>query len=55
MQINDFDYQLSPELIAQFPTPKRDTSRLLVIHREDGRIEHTLFSRIYEYFKAGDV
>jgi len=55
MQVDEFDYQLPPELIAQFPTPQRDSSRLLVINRKDGRIEHTIFHRIVDYFKPGDV
>jgi len=55
MRIDEFDYQLPPELIAQFPAPRRDSSRLLVIHRKDGRIEHTLFHRVENYLKPGDV
>ncbi len=55
MKVDEFDYQLPPELIAQFPAPKRDTSRLMVINRENGQIEHTFFLHIENYFKAGDI
>ena len=54
MHINDFDYNLPPELIAQKPTDKRDNSRLLVVHRDSGDIEHKYFYNIIEYLKAGD-
>ncbi|HEX6817765.1 MAG TPA: S-adenosylmethionine:tRNA ribosyltransferase-isomerase, partial [Ktedonobacterales bacterium] len=40
MNIADFDYHLPPELIAQTPIEPRDSSRLLVIHRETQTIEH---------------
>ena len=40
MNISDFDYNLPEELIAQEPVEPRDTSRLMVLHRDDGRIEH---------------
>lgn len=55
MRVDEFDYQLPPELIAQSPTPQRDSSRLLVIHRKDGRIEHTVFTRVEQYLRPGDV
>lgn len=51
----DFDYQLPPELIAQVPTPDRDKSRLLVLHRDSGRIEHCLFSDLPAHLRPGDV
>lgn len=51
----DFDYQLPTELIAQVPAPNRDRSRLLVLHRESGRIEHGLFSDLPAYLQPGDV
>ena len=51
----EFDYQLPQELIAQEPTVPRDSCRLLVLHREDGRIEHRRFSDIIEYLGSGDL
>lgn len=54
MKISDFDYHLPEELIAQKPTDKRDASRLLVVHRDTGRLEHKHFSDILEYLKPGD-
>lgn len=54
MHINDFDYNLPPELIAQKPADKRDSSRLLVVHREDGRTEHRHFFDILNYLHKGD-
>lgn len=54
MRINDFDYNLPPELIAQKPTDKRDNSRLLVVHRDTGELEHKHFYNILEYLKPGD-
>ncbi|MEA1963950.1 MAG: tRNA preQ1(34) S-adenosylmethionine ribosyltransferase-isomerase QueA [Candidatus Aerophobetes bacterium] len=55
MKLKDFYYQLPGELIAQYPAPQRDESRLLVLHRERGEIEHKRFYEILHYFQEGDV
>ncbi|MCD6471993.1 tRNA preQ1(34) S-adenosylmethionine ribosyltransferase-isomerase QueA [Candidatus Aerophobetes bacterium] len=55
MRLKDFYYQLPGELIAQYPAPQRDESRLLVLHREKGEIEHKRFYEILHYFQEGDV
>jgi len=55
MRLKDFDYELPEELIAQEPIEFRDRSRLLVLHRETGLIEHRRFSACVEYFSPGDV
>src|SRR5208282_3837848 len=55
MRTADFDFALPPELIAQQPAPKRDESRLLVLHRSDGRIEHRKFRDLLEFLRDGDV
>lgn len=54
MHINDFDYELPEDLIAQKPADKRDASRLLVVHRETGETEHKHFYDILEYLNEGD-
>ncbi len=54
MHINDFDYNLPEELIAQFPADKRDHSRLMVVDRSTSSVEHRHFYDILEYLKAGD-
>lgn len=54
MKKSDFYYLLPEELIAQQPSLKRDHSRLLVYHKENGRIEHRLFKDIIEYLHPGD-
>lgn len=51
----DYDYTLPPELIASHPTPDRAASRMLVLHRGSGRIEHRAFRDIREYFEPGDL
>ena len=55
MLTSDFDYHLPHELIAQTPLEPRDSSRLLVLHRSTGRIEHRHFYDIVEYLRPGDV
>ncbi len=55
MKTSDFDYALPPELIAQTPIEPRDHSRLLVLKRSDGSLEHHRFFEIIEYLRAGDV
>ncbi len=55
MRTADFDFVLPPELIAQRPAPRRDESRLLVLNREGGRIEHRRFRHLLEFLRAGDV
>ncbi len=55
MDIELFDYDLPEELIAQTPLEKRDTSRLMVLHRNDETIEHKHFYDILDYLKPGDV
>src|ERR1035437_5846460 len=55
MRTADFDFELPPELIAQAPTPQRDQSRLLVLHRFSGQIEHRRFRNLLEYLQPGDL
>ncbi|MFH1562691.1 MAG: tRNA preQ1(34) S-adenosylmethionine ribosyltransferase-isomerase QueA [Nitrospirota bacterium] len=55
MKLTDFDYYLPKELIAQQPLTNRDESRLLVLHRSDGRIEDKVFRDIIEYLVPGDT
>ena len=55
LKTSDFYYDLPPELIAQTPAEKRDESRLMVLHKEDGRLEDRIFKDITDYLKAGDT
>jgi len=55
MRTADFDFQLPPELIAQVPAAQRDASRLLVLDRGSGSIEHRQFPNVAEYLRAGDA
>ena len=54
MNLKDFHFDLPEELIAQTPIEKRDMSRLLVLDKEQGRINHRLFKDITDYLKPGD-
>ena len=55
MKTSDFDYHLPEELIAQTPVEPRDSSRLMVLHRRTGTIEHRHFRDIVDYLVEGDV
>lgn len=55
MKTSDFDYHLPPASIAQTPVEPRDSSRLLVLDRSNGQIEHRLFRQIGFYLRAGDL
>lgn len=54
MKTSDFYYDLPKELIAQDPLEDRSSSRLMVLHRKTGRLEHRHFSDIVEYLRPGD-
>jgi S-adenosylmethionine:tRNA ribosyltransferase-isomerase len=55
MLIEEFDYELPKELIAQSPASERDKSRLMVVPRGEGSIRHGIFSGLPEYLGPGDV
>ena len=55
MKTSDFDYELPEELIAQHPAAQRDHSRLLVMDKNTGAVEHRVFRDIVDYLHAGDV
>jgi S-adenosylmethionine:tRNA ribosyltransferase-isomerase len=55
LRTEDFDYNLPPELIAQKPLEPRDTSRLLVLNRQNGDVEHRHFYDLLNYLHDGDV
>ena len=55
MKVSDFDYYLPEELIAQTPLEKRDESRLLVLDKKTGEIEHKHFYDIIDYLNKGDT
>lgn len=55
MRTSDFDYELPLHYIAQTPLEPRDRSRLLVLDRATGRIEHAIFKDIHSYLRSGDI
>ncbi|WP_107040122.1 tRNA preQ1(34) S-adenosylmethionine ribosyltransferase-isomerase QueA [Brumimicrobium mesophilum] len=55
MKLSEFDFELPEELIAKHPAQNRDESRMMVIHRKTGEIEHKLFKDVIDYFDEGDV
>jgi len=55
LRVSDFDYELPASLIAQEPLPERDQSRLLVLHRQSGTMEHRVFRDLVDYLRAGDA
>ena len=55
MKLSEFDFDLPEELIANYPSENRDESRLMVVHRSTGQIEHKLFKDVLDYFSEGDV
>lgn len=54
-KLSQFSYDLPDNLIAQYPSKERDESRLMVVNRETGKIEHKIFKDILEYFSDDDV
>ena len=55
MKLSAFKFELPEDRIAKYPTENRDESRLMVLHRETGKIEHKVFKDIVDYFDEGDV
>lgn len=55
MKLSNFDFTLPKELLAEYPAENRDESRLMVLHRDSGKIEHKMFKDIIDYFEEGDV
>lgn len=55
MNTSDFDYPLPETFIAQTPLEPRDSSRLLVLHRDTGQLEHKIFREIGDYLRTGDL
>ena len=55
MKLSHFNFNLPEELLAEFPAENRDESRLMVVNRKTGTIEHKLFKDVIDYFDDGDV
>lgn len=55
MKLSQFKYTLPQELIALYPSKNRDESRLMVVHRDTGEVEHKVFKDIVGYFREHDV
>ena len=55
MKLSHFNFNLPEELLAEFPAENRDESRLMVVNRKTGTIEHKMFKDIIDYFDDGDV
>ena len=55
MKLSEFNFDLPEELIANYPCDNRDEAKLMVIHRDTGKIEHKLFKDLINYFEEDDV
>ncbi len=55
MKLSQFDFKLPNELIAERPAKHRDEAKMMVLHRDSGKIEHKIFKDILKYFDEGDV
>lgn len=55
MDVQEFDYFLPRSLIAQYPSSRREESRLMILHRAGGRIEHRIFRNLPDYLSPGDL
>lgn len=55
MKLSEFKFELPNNLIASHPSDNRDESRLMVVHKDTGKIEHKVFKDIVSYFDDGDV
>ena len=55
MKLSQYGYDFSPEMLAKYPANNRDESRLMVINRAKGTIEHRIFKDIIEYFDEKDL
>lgn len=55
MKLSQFNFKLSPDLIAKYPAKNRDESRLMVLNRKTGKIDHKVFKDVIKYFDEGDV
>ncbi len=54
-KLSQFKYKLPKQLIAQYPAENRDESRLMVVHKDSGKIEHKIFKDLVDYFDEGDA
>lgn len=55
MKLSQFKFDLPTELVAKYPVQNRDESRLMVVHKDSGKIEHKMFKDVLDYFDDGDV
>ncbi|MCD4793770.1 MAG: tRNA preQ1(34) S-adenosylmethionine ribosyltransferase-isomerase QueA [Bacteroidales bacterium] len=55
MKLSQFIYELPQDHIAQYPAKNRDDSRLMVLHKDSGKIEHKIFKDVINYFDADDI
>jgi S-adenosylmethionine:tRNA ribosyltransferase-isomerase len=54
-KLSQFNFDLPQKLISQYPSENRDEARMMVVHKESGKIEHKIFKDLLEYFDEGDV
>ena len=54
-KLGDFNYSLPKKFIAQYPETKRDYSKLMVVHKDSGEIEHRKFYNIVDYMRKNDL
>lgn len=54
-KLSQFNFELPEELVAKYPSDQRDESRLMVVHRDTGKIEHKIFKDLIHYFEEDDV
>lgn len=55
MKLSQYKFNLPQDLIAKFPQENRDESRLMIVNRKKGTIEHKVFNQIIDYVNEGDV